>query len=96
MNINKYILIHKLVNASILMLFPIAAFYIIEHNNIKTGIYSAIFIIINAIEILLFALFVIVSFRCEWGTRKQHAIVKALISFFMYIVIIILTIIAIF
>ncbi|WP_205676557.1 hypothetical protein [Brachyspira sp. G79] len=96
MNINKYILIHKLVNASILMLFPIAAFYIVEHNNIKTGIYSAIFIIINAIEILLFASFIIVSFRCEWGTRKQHAIVKALISFFMYMVIIILTVIAIF
>ncbi|EKV56548.1 hypothetical protein [Brachyspira hampsonii] len=93
---NKYILIHKIVNASIFMLFPIAAFYIIEHNNIKTGIYEAIFIIVNTIEILLFILFTIVFFKCEWGTRKQHALVKAGISFIVYLLIIIMTIAAIF
>lgn len=92
---NKYILIHKIVNASIFMLFPIAAFYIIEHNNIKTGIYEAIFITVNAVEILLFAAFIIISFKCEWGTRKQHAMIKALISFTVYLIIIVMTIIAI-
>ncbi|WP_295161972.1 hypothetical protein [uncultured Brachyspira sp.] len=66
-----------------------------EHNNIKTGIYEAIFIIINAIEIALFISFAVVSFKCEWGTRKQHALVKAVISFIIYLIIIIITISAI-
>lgn len=92
---NKYILIHRIVNASIFMLFPIAAFYIIEHNNIKTGIYEAIFITVNTIEILLFIAFTIVYFKCEWGTRKHHALVKAGISFIVYLIIIIMTIAAI-
>lgn len=92
---NKYILIQKIVNASIFMLFPIAAFYIIEHNNIKTGIYEAIFIIVNAVELLLFISFFIIFSKCEWGTRKQHALVKAVISFIVYLLIIIMTIITI-
>lgn len=92
---NKYILIHRIINASIFMLFPIAAFYIIEHHNIKTGIYGTIFIIVNAIEIILFLSFILLSLRCEWGTRKQHAFAKALISFFIYMIIIVLSIVSI-
>ncbi|WP_297203073.1 hypothetical protein [uncultured Brachyspira sp.] len=92
---NKYLLIHKLINASIIMLFPIAAYYIIEHNNIRNGVYGIVFIIINIIEIALFISFVAAASKCEWGTRKQHAIVKAVISFFIYAVMIILTIISI-
>lgn len=92
---NKYILIHRLVNASIFMLFPIAAYYIIEHNKIKNGVYGIIFIIVNLIEIALFVSFLVVASKCEWGTRKQHAIVKAIISFFIYFIVIILTTIAI-
>ncbi|WP_295155934.1 hypothetical protein [uncultured Brachyspira sp.] len=93
---SKYILIHKIINAAIFMLFPIAAFYIIEHDNIKTGIYEFIFITVNIIEILLFVSFIIISSLCEWGTRKQHAFVKAGISFIVYLAIIIITVIAIF
>ncbi|MEI0607875.1 hypothetical protein R4K48_13055 [Brachyspira pulli] len=93
---NKYILIHKLVNASIFMLFPIAACYILSHNELKAGVYGTVFWVINIIEILLFISFIIVSLKCEWGTRKQHAIVKAGISALIYIIIIVMTMISIF
>ncbi|WP_300365892.1 hypothetical protein [Brachyspira sp.] len=93
---NKYILIHRIINTSIFMLFPIGAFYIIEHAKIKAGIYGLIFITVNIIEILLFISFLIVSSRCEWGTRKQHAFVKAGISLIIYLMIIIMAIISIF
>ena len=92
---NKYILIHKLINTSIIMLFPIVAYYIIEHNNLRNGVYGIIFIILNIIEISLFISFIIIASKCEWGTRKQHAIVKAIISFLIYAVIIILTAVSI-
>lgn len=87
---NKYILIHKIINISILWLFPIIAFFIISFNNIKYGANFIVFLIMNIIEILSFISFFIVSSRCEFGTRKQHAIVKAVIALFIYIILIII------
>lgn len=90
---NKYIAIHKIINISIFMLFPIAGYIIWTHNEIKNGVYSIILIILNLIEIGIFTAFIIAALRCEWGTRKQHAILKCCISFFIYIIIIVLTVI---
>ena len=90
---NKYIAIHKIINISIFMLFPIAGYIIFTHNQIKNGFYGIILLIINLIEIGIFTAFIIVSSRCEWGTRKQHAVLKCAISFFIYLIITIFTII---
>ena len=90
---NKYIAIHKIINISIFMLFPIAAYIILAHNRIRSGFYGIILLILNLIEIGIFIAFIIVSSKCEWGTRKQHAILKGAISFFIYLIIIVLTII---
>ncbi|CCY76493.1 putative uncharacterized protein [Brachyspira sp. CAG:700] len=100
--LNKYIAIHKIINISIFMLFPIAGNIILMHNKIKNGFYSILLIlnlveigifILNLIEIGIFTAFIIVASKCEWGTRKQHAILKGAISFFIYIIITIFTII---
>lgn len=91
--LNKYIAIHKIINLSIFMLFPIAAYIILAHNQIKNSFYGIILLILNLIEIGIFTAFIIVSSKCEWGTRKQHAILKGAISFFIYIIITIFTII---
>lgn len=91
---NKYILIHKLINYTIYMLFPITALYILNYNRLNTGIYGIIYLIFNIIEIILFISFIIISLKCEWGTRKQHAIVKGIISSILYIIIIIFSIIS--
>ena len=90
---NKYIAIHKIINISIFMLFPIAGYIILAHNQIRNGFYGIILLILNLIEIGIFIAFIIVSSRCEWGTRKWHAILKCAISFFIYIIITIFTII---
>ena len=90
---NKYIAIHKIINISIFMLFPIAGYIILSHNRIRSGFYGIILLILNLIEIGIFTAFIIVSSKCEWGTRKQHAILKGAISFFIYLIIIVLTII---
>lgn len=90
--LNKYIAIHKIINLSIFMLFPIVGNIILMHNKIKNGFYS-ILLILNLVEIGIFIAFIIVASKCEWGTRKQHAILKGAISFFIYIIITIFTII---
>ena len=90
---NKYIAIHKIINVSIFMLFPIAGYIILTHNQIKNGFYGIILLILNLIEIGIFMAFIIVSSRCEWGTRKQHAVLKCAISFFIYLIITIFTIV---
>ena len=90
---NKYIAIHKIINISIFMLFPIAGYIILAHNQIKNGFYGIILIILNLIEIGIFIAFIIVSSRCEWGTRKQHAVLKGAIAFFIYLIIAVFTII---
>ena len=90
---NKYIAIHKIINISIFMLFPIAGYIILAHNQIRSGFYGIILLILNLIEIGIFTAFIIVSSKCEWGTRKQHAILKGAISFFIYLIITIFTII---
>ena len=90
---NKYIAIHKIINISIFMLFPIAGYIILAHNQIRSDFYGIILLILNLIEIGIFTAFIIVSSKCEWGTRKQHAILKGAISFFIYLIIIVLTII---
>ena len=90
---NKYIAIHKIINISIFMLFPIAGYIILAHNQIRSDFYGIILLILNLIEIGIFIAFIIVSSKCEWGTRKQHAILKGAISFFIYLIIIVLTII---
>lgn len=90
---NKYIAIHKIINISIFMLFPIAGYIILTHNQIKNGFYGIILLILNLIEIGIFTAFIIVSSRCEWGTRKRHAVLKCAISFFIYLIITIFTII---
>ena len=90
---NKYIAIHKIINISIFMLFPIAGYIILAHNQIKNGFYGIILLILNLIEIGIFTAFIIVSARCEWGTRKQHAVLKCAISFFIYLIITMFTII---
>ena len=90
---NKYIAIHKIINISIFMLFPIAGYIILTHNQIKNGFYGIILLILNLIEIGIFIAFIVVSSRCEWGTRKQHAVLKCAISFFIYLIITIFTII---
>lgn len=90
---NKYIAIHKIINLSIFMLFPIAGYIIWTHNEIMNGAYGIILIVLNLVEIGIFTAFIIVSSRCEWGTRKRHAILKGIISFFIYLIIIVLTVI---
>lgn len=90
---NKYIAIHKIINISIFMLFPIAGYIILAHNQIRNGFYGIILIILNLIEIGIFIAFIIVSSRCECGTRKQHAILKGAIAFFIYLIIAVFTII---
>ena len=90
---NKYIAIHKIINISIFMLFPIAGYIILAHNQIRSDFYGIILLILNLIEIGIFIAFIIVSSKCEWGTRKQHAILKGAISFFIYLIITIFTII---
>ena len=90
--LNKYIAIHKIINISIFMLFPIAGYIIFSHNKIKNGFYL-ILLILNLVEIGIFTAFIIVSSKCEWGTRKQHAILKGVISFFIYAIIVAFTII---
>ncbi|WP_302366737.1 hypothetical protein [Brachyspira aalborgi] len=91
--LNKYIAIHKIINLSIFMLFPIAGYIILSHNQIKNSFYGIILLILNLIEVGIFIAFIIVSSKCEWGTIKQHAILKGAISFFIYIIITIFTII---
>lgn len=88
---SKYIVIHKIINASIFMLFPIAAFIIMAHKNLTSGFNLVMLILLNVIEVGIFISFIAVSARCDWGTRKQHAIVKALISLFIYVLIILFT-----
>ncbi|AGA67491.1 hypothetical protein BPP43_11735 [Brachyspira pilosicoli P43/6/78] len=88
---SKYIVIHKIINASIFMLFPIAAFIILAHKNITSGFNLVMLILLNVIEIGIFISFIAVSARCDWGTRKQHAIVKAVISLLIYVLIILFT-----
>ncbi|WP_432632281.1 hypothetical protein [Brachyspira sp.] len=90
---NKYIAIHKIINISIFMLFPIAGYIIFEHNQIRNGFYGIILIILNLIEIGIFTAFIIVSSKCEWGTRKQHAFLKGAIAFFIYLIIVVFTMI---
>lgn len=90
---NKYIAIHKIINLSIFMLFPIAGYIIWTHNEIINGAYGIILIVLNLVEIGIFTAFIIASSRCEWGTRKRHAILKGIISFFIYLIIIVLTVI---
>ena len=90
---NKYIAIHKIINISIFMLFPIAGYIIFAHNQIKNSFYGIILLVLNLIEIGIFTAFIIVSAKCEWGTRKQHAILKGAISFLIYLIITVFTII---
>ena len=90
---NEYIAIHKIINIAIFMLFPIAGYIILAHNQIRNGFYGIILLILNLIEIGIFTAFIIVSSRCECGTRKQHAVLKCAISFFIYLIITIFTII---
>lgn len=91
--LNKYIAIHKIINLSIFMLFPITGYIIFTHNQIISGFYGIILLILNLIEIGIFTIFIIVASKCEWGTRKQHAVLKCAIAFFIYIIIIAFTII---
>ncbi|WP_258019255.1 hypothetical protein, partial [Brachyspira pilosicoli] len=91
LSMSKYIVIHKIINASIFMLFPIAAFIILAHKNITSGFNLVMLILLNVIEIGIFISFIAVSARCDWGTRKQHAIVKAVISLLIYVLIILFT-----
>lgn len=91
--LNKYIAIHKIINLSIFMLFPITGYIIFTHNQIINGFYKIILLILNLIEIGIFTAFIIVSSRCEWGTRKQHAVLKGAIAFLIYLIIVVFTII---
>lgn len=91
--LNKYIAIHKIINLSIFMLFPITGYIIFTHNQIINGFYKIILLILNLIEIGIFTAFIIVSSKCEWGTRKQHAVLKCAIAFFIYFIITLLTVI---
>lgn len=75
------------------MLFPITGYIIFTHNQIINGFYKIILLILNLIEIGIFTAFIIVSSKCEWGTRKQHAVLKCAIAFFIYFIITLLTVI---
>lgn len=86
---NKYNLIHKLSNISLIMLFIISGYFIFAFRSIKTEFYGIIFIILNLVEIVLFISFFIAGTYCQNGTRKKHARVKIYMSIFVYLLILI-------
>lgn len=93
---NRYKLLNLVSNVTVFFLFLITAFFVFTRNNIKilNSIYGIVFLVLNILQVLMFAVIGFMFAVFEKGTKSYHSIAKAVISFFVYFVISILIIIS--